>query len=143
MKKKINSYIKLQVLSGMANPSPPVGPALGQKGINIMEFCKAFNLKTANLEKGIPIPVIITLYHDKSFTFITKTPPASILLKKITNLKKGSNKPKLEIKATITKTQLYEIAKQKIQDMTGANLENIARSIEGTAKSMGIKVIKD
>ncbi|WP_343126568.1 50S ribosomal protein L11 [Buchnera aphidicola] len=143
MLKKINTYIKLQILSGMANPSPPVGPALGQKGINIMEFCKQFNLKTSKIEKGIPTPVIITVYSDKSFSFIIKTPPASVLLKKIANIKKGSQKPKKITVATITKKNIYEIAQQKITDMTGSNLEKIANSIEGTAKSMGIKVIQE
>ncbi|AEH39622.1 50S ribosomal protein L11 [Buchnera aphidicola (Cinara tujafilina)] len=143
MIKKINSYIKLQILSGMANPSPPVGPALGQKGVNIMEFCKIFNTKTAHLEKGIPTPVIITVYADKTFTFILKTPPASVLLKKMMNIKKASKKPKHEIIGTITKNKIYEIANLKKKDMTGKNIEQIAKSIEGTAHSMGIKVIKE
>lgn len=143
MTKKINTYIKLQILAGMANPSPPVGPALGQKGVNIMEFCKSFNTKTANLEKGIPIPVIITVYPDKTFKFIIKTPPASILLKKIANIKSGSKKPKHEIIATIKKNQIYEIAEKKSKDMTGSNIEKIAKSIEGTARSMGITVIME
>ncbi|WP_075431648.1 50S ribosomal protein L11 [Buchnera aphidicola] len=143
MIKKTNTKIKLQILSGMANPSPPVGPALGQKGVNIMEFCKIFNAKTAHLEKGIPTPVIITVFADKTFTFIIKTPPASILLKKEINIKTGSKKPKHEIIGTITKNKIYEIAKLKQQDMTGKNIEKIAKSIEGTAYSMGIKVIKE
>lgn len=143
MIKKTNTQIKLQILSGMANPSPPVGPALGQKGVNIMEFCKIFNAKTAHLEKGIPTPVIITVYADKTFTFIIKTPPASILLKKEMRIKLGSKKPKHEIIGTITKSKIYEIAKLKQQDMTGKNIEKIAKSIEGTAHSMGIKVITE
>ncbi|VFP83494.1 50S ribosomal protein L11 [Buchnera aphidicola] len=143
MNKKILSYIKLQVPSGMANPSPPVGPALGQKGLNIMEFCKNFNTQTSMLEKGIPTPVIITVYSDKTFTFIVKTPPASILLKKSLEIKSGSKKPKHEIVGTITKNQIYKIAKQKMIDMTGSNIDKIAKTIEGTAQSMGIKVIKE
>ncbi|VFP80950.1 50S ribosomal protein L11 [Buchnera aphidicola (Cinara kochiana kochiana)] len=143
MNKKIISYIKLQVLSGMANPSPPVGPALGQKGLNIMEFCKNFNTQTAILEKGVPTPVIITVYSDKTFTFIIKTPPASILLKKYLKIKSGSKKPKHEIIGTITKNQIYAIAKQKMIDMTGSNIDKIAKTIEGTAKSMGITIIQD
>ncbi|VFP78009.1 50S ribosomal protein L11 [Buchnera aphidicola (Cinara cuneomaculata)] len=143
MNKKIISYIKLQVPSGMANPSPPVGPALGQKGLNIMEFCKNFNLQTSNLEKGIPTPVIITVYSDKTFTFIIKTPPASVLLKKCLQIKSGSKKPKHEIIAKITKNQIYEIAKQKMTDMTGSNIDKIAKTIEGTARSMGITVIQE
>ncbi|QCI27043.1 50S ribosomal protein L11 [Buchnera aphidicola] len=140
MAKKIQSYIKLQVSSGMANPSPPIGPALGQKGINIMEFCKSFNQQTSNLEKGIPIPVIITVYTDKSFIFITKTPPTSYLLKKYSKIEKGSNKPKLEKIGTINQKQIEEIAKIKLQDMTGSNIEKIKNSIQGTAKSMGLKI---
>ncbi|QCI25842.1 50S ribosomal protein L11 [Buchnera aphidicola] len=140
MAKKIQSYIKLQVSSGMANPSPPIGPALGQKGINIMEFCKSFNEKTKNLEKGIPIPVIITVYTDRSFTFITKTPPASFLIKKYANIKKGSSKPKLENIGSINQQQIQEIAQIKFKDMTGANIKQAKRSIQGTAKSMGLNI---
>ncbi|VAX76227.1 50S ribosomal protein L11 [Buchnera aphidicola] len=143
MNKKINSYIKLQVLSGMANPSPPVGPALGQKGVNIMEFCKNFNSQTAHLEKGIPTPVIITVYFDKTFTFIIKTPPASALIKKFLGIKKGSQKPKHEVVGKITKNQIYDIAQKKMTDMTGSNLKKIAKTIEGTARSMGITVITE
>ncbi|VFP79042.1 50S ribosomal protein L11 [Buchnera aphidicola] len=143
MTKKITAYIKLQVLSGMANPSPPVGPALGQKGVNIMEFCKNFNLQTSKLEKGIPTPVIITVYADKSFTFIIKTPPASILLKRCLNIKHGSKKPKHDIIGHITKKQINQIAKQKMVDMTGSNIIQIEKTIEGTARSMGITVIKE
>ncbi|CAL4318062.1 50S ribosomal protein L11 [Buchnera aphidicola (Eriosoma lanigerum)] len=138
--KKINAYIKLQVAAGMATPSPPIGPALGQKGLNIMEFCKLFNSKTAQLEKGIPIPVIITAYVDKTFTFITKTPPASVLLKKAAGIKSGSSKPNQDIVGEITLQQIQEIAQLKLDDMTGSNIENISKSIAGTAKSMGLKI---
>ncbi|MGI4816683.1 MAG: 50S ribosomal protein L11 [Janthinobacterium lividum] len=143
MNKKITSYIKLQVLSGMANPSPPVGPALGQKGVNIMEFCKNFNLQTSKLEKGVLTPVIVTVYSDKTFTFIIKTPPTSILLKKCLSIKNGSKTPKHEFVGKITKKQIYEIAKQKMIDMTGSNIDKIAKTIEGTAISMGITVIQE
>lgn len=142
MSKKIQSYIKLQVSAGMANPSPPVGPALGQKGINIMEFCKSFNAKTNSLEKGLPIPVVITVYSDKTFSFITKTPPASTLLKKAANIKSGSGKPNKEKIGKITKLQIEKIAQMKSNDMTGSNLEKMANSIAGTANSMGL-VIED
>ncbi|HMI77008.1 MAG TPA: 50S ribosomal protein L11 [Buchnera sp. (in: enterobacteria)] len=138
MAKKIQSYIKLQIAAGNANPSPPIGPALGQKGVNIMEFCKLFNAKTKNIEKGLPIPVVITVYSDRSFTFITKTPPASILLKKYAGIKAGSSKPKTEKIGTITRQQIIEIASIKKTDMTGSNIEKIAKSIEGTAKSIGL-----
>ncbi|CAL4318108.1 50S ribosomal protein L11 [Buchnera aphidicola] len=140
MAKKIQSYIKLQVPAGAANPSPPIGPALGQKGLNIMEFCKSFNAKTEKIEKGLPIPVIITVYSDRSFTFITKTPPASILLKKAAGIKSGSNKPKIENNGIVTHAQIKEIAIIKKNDMTGSNIENIIRSIEGTAHSMGLTI---
>ncbi len=139
-KKNIVSYIKLQVLSGMANPSPPVGPALGQKGLNIMEFCNLFNKKTKSLEKGIPIPVIISVYADKSFTFITKTPPVSVLLKKKLLLTKGSSKPKHNIIGDVSELELLEIAKIKLPDMTGYTLKSISKCIKGTAYSMGILV---
>lgn len=138
MAKTIQSYIKLQVAAGMANPSPPIGPALGQKGINIMEFCKLFNAKTDKIEKGLPIPVIITVYSDRSFTFIIKTPPAAILLKKLAGIKSGSKKPKLEQIGKITYAQIKEIAILKNTDMTGTNIESMMRSIEGTAKSIGL-----
>ncbi|QCI17462.1 50S ribosomal protein L11 [Buchnera aphidicola (Acyrthosiphon lactucae)] len=138
MAKKIQSYIKLQVSAGTANPSPPIGPALGQKGVNIMEFCKLFNKKTENIEKGLPIPVIITVYSDRSFTFITKTPPAAILLKKFSGIKKGSSKNKSEKIGTINRSQIKEIAIMKNNDMTGSNIESMMKSIEGTAKSMGL-----
>ncbi|CAL4317953.1 50S ribosomal protein L11 [Buchnera aphidicola] len=140
MAKKIDSYIKLQVQAGQANPSPPIGPALGQKGLNIMDFCKKFNEETASLEKGIPIPVIITVYSDKTFTFITKTPPASILLKKYAGIKSGSKKPNIEFVGSIKYSQIEEISKIKEKDMTGATLEKINNSIIGTAKSMGLKI---
>ncbi|QCI15743.1 50S ribosomal protein L11 [Buchnera aphidicola] len=140
MAKKIQSYIKLQVSAGTANPSPPIGPALGQKGINIMEFCKLFNKKTENLEKGLPIPVIITVYSDRSFTFITKTPPASVLLKKLAGVKLGASKPKSEKIGVIKRAQIQEIAMIKNNDMTGSNIESMMRSIEGTAKSIGLTI---
>ncbi|WP_343189975.1 50S ribosomal protein L11 [Buchnera aphidicola] len=140
MSKKIISYIKLQIPSGMANPSPPVGPALGQKGINIMEFCKNFNEKTKKLEKGIPIPVIISVFSDKTFTFITKTPPASILLKKLAKIKKGSGKNKIEKIGKISKKQIKEISKIKMKDMNSTNINKISLSIIGTAKSIGLTI---
>lgn len=142
MIKKIKSLIKLQISARMANPSPPVGPALGQRGVNIMEFCKLFNKKTELMEKGLLIPTIITVYSDRSFNFIIKSPPASVLIKKIIGIKKGSNKPKTEQIGFISKIQLLEIAKIKSNDMTGNNINNIIKSIEGTAKSMGV-LIKD
>lgn len=139
MMKKIKSYIKLQICAGMANPSPPVGPALGQRGVNIMEFCKEFNAKTSNLEKGLAVPVIITVYVDRSFTFIIKTPPASILLKKALGITTETKKSKEKI-FIVKRSQIRDIAQVKATDMTGANIEAVARSIEGTAKSMGLKV---
>ena len=140
MAKKVQAYIKLQVKAGMANPAPPVGPTLGQHGVNIMEFCKAFNAKTEKMDKGSPVPVIITVYSDKSFTFVTKTAPASFLIKKTLGLETASHKPGTEIVGKITKAQLLEIAGKKDGDMTGADLEASARSIAGTARSMGIQV---
>ncbi len=140
MAKKVQAYVKLQVAAGMANPSPPVGPALGQQGVNIMEFCKAFNAKTESLEKGLPIPVVITVYSDRSFTFVTKTPPASVLLKKAAGIKSGSGKPDKDKVGTLTRSQIREIAQTKAVDMTGANIEAMMRSIEGTARSMGLVV---
>ncbi|QJC35384.1 50S ribosomal protein L11 [Enterobacteriaceae endosymbiont of Donacia proxima] len=142
MIKKIKTYVKLQVPAGNANPSPPIGPALGQHGINIMNFCKNFNLKTNNLEKGMPIPVIITIYVDKTFTFITKTPPVSALIKKFLGIKKGANKPKKDKIGTITHDQIREIAKIKYIDMNGTNIESMMSSIKGTAISMGL-IIQD
>jgi large subunit ribosomal protein L11 len=140
MAKKIQAYIKLQVKAGEANPSPPVGPALGQHGVNIMEFCKAFNAKTQNLEKGLPTPVVITVYTDRSFTFITKTPPASILLKKALGVAKGSGVPNLTKIGTVTREQLEEIAKTKDPDLTAADMDAAVRTIAGSARSMGIDV---
>ena len=140
MAKKIVGFIKLQVPAGKANPSPPIGPALGQRGLNIMEFCKAFNAKTSNMEKGLPVPVIITVYSDKSFTFVSKSTPASYLIKKTLNLKSGSHKPGTEVAGKITMDQCREIAKAKEPDMTGADVDASARTIAGTARSMGIQV---
>lgn len=138
MAKKIQAYIKLQVAAGKANPSPPVGPALGQHGVNIMEFCKAFNAKTQNLEEGLPTPVVITVYSDKSFTFITKTPPAAVLLKKALGLKGGSAKPNTDKVGTITRAQLEEIATIKMPDLTASSMDAAVRTIAGTAHSMGL-----
>ncbi|MBQ0724430.1 MAG: 50S ribosomal protein L11 [Gammaproteobacteria bacterium] len=140
MAKKISAYIKLQVKAGEANPSPPVGPALGQHGVNIMEFCKAFNAKTQTVEKGLPIPVVITVYADKSFTFITKTPPASILLKKAAGIKSGSGTPNTVKVAKVTRAQLEEIATMKAPDITAADMDAAVRTIAGSARSMGIDV---
>jgi len=140
MAKKVSAYIKLQVKAGSANPSPPVGPALGQHGVNIMEFCKAFNARTDKLEKGAPTPVVITVYSDRSFTFETKTPPASYLLKKAADIKSGSAKPNKDKVGKVTHAQLLEIAKTKEPDMTGTDLEAKARCIAGSASSMGLVV---
>jgi large subunit ribosomal protein L11 len=140
MAKKINAYIKLQVKAGQANPSPPVGPALGQHGVNIMEFCKAFNAATQGMEPGLPTPVVITVYSDRSFTFITKTPPASILLKKAAGLKSGSARPNTEKVATVTRAQVEEIATAKMPDLTAADMDAAVRTIAGSARSMGIIV---
>lgn len=141
MAKKITAYIRLQVKAGEANPSPPVGPALGQHGVNIMEFCKAFNAKTQNIEKGLPTPVVITVYADRSFTFITKTPPASVLLKKVVlSGKKGSSTPNSDKVGKASRAQLEEIAKIKEPDITAGSLEAAVRTIAGTARSMGIEV---
>ncbi|VFP82076.1 50S ribosomal protein L11 [Candidatus Erwinia haradaeae] len=142
MAKKVQTYVKLQVAAGMANPSPPVGPALGQRGVNIMEFCKAFNAKTDSFEKGLPIPVIITVYSDRSFTFITKSPPSATLLKKATGVVSGSGKPNQQKIGTLSRSKLREIAEIKYEDMTGSNIEAMTRSIEGTARSIGL-VIED
>ncbi len=139
MAKKIQAYVKLQVAAGKANPSPPVGPALGQHGVNIMEFCKTFNAQTQNLEPGLPIPVVITVYSDRSFTFITKTPPASVLLRKAIGLDKGSSTPNTNKVGKVGRTQLEEIAKTKQPDLTAADLEAAVRTIAGTARSMGIE----
>ena len=140
MAKKIEAYIKLQVPAQSANPSPPVGPALGQHGVNIMEFCKAFNAQTQNLEKDMPVPVVITVYSDRSFTFIMKTPPASVLLKKAAGIQKGSGTPNTVKVGTVTRAQLEEIAKTKEPDLTAADLDAAVRTIAGSARSMGLNV---
>ena len=140
MAKKVEAYIKLQVPAQDANPSPPVGPALGQHGVNIMEFCKAFNAQTQNLEKGMPVPVVITVYNDRSFTFIMKTPPAAILLKKAAGIKKGSGKPLQEKNGSVTKQQLKEIAEKKMPDLNTENVEQAMKIIAGTARQMGVEV---
>ena len=140
MAKKIEAYIKLQVKAGEANPSPPVGPALGQHGVNIMEFCKAFNAKTQGIEKGLPIPVVITVYSDRSFTFITKTPPASVLLMKALGLAKGSSTPNTVKVGTVTREQLEDIARTKMEDLNAADMDAAVKIIAGSARSMGINV---
>jgi large subunit ribosomal protein L11 len=138
--KKINAYIKLQVKAGEATPSPPVGPALGQHGVNIMEFCKTFNARTQELEKGMPIPVVITVYSDRSFTFITKTPPASILLKKVMGLQKGSPNPNTNKIGVVTREQLEQVATAKMPDLTAADMDAAVRTIAGSARAMGLDV---
>ena len=140
MAKKVQAYIKLQVAAGKANPSPPVGPALGQHGVNIMEFCKAFNAQTQGMEAGMPVPVVITVYADRSFTFITKTPPAAVLLKKAAGLKSGSARPNTEKVGTVTRAQLEEIAMVKMEDLTAADMDAAVRTIAGSARSMGLNV---
>jgi large subunit ribosomal protein L11 len=140
MAKKIVGFIKLQVPAGKANPSPPIGPALGQRGLNIMEFCKAFNAQTQGVEPGLPLPVVITAFADKSFTFIIKTPPAATLIKKSIKIDKASTKPGLEKVGKITRAQLEEIAKTKMKDLTAADLDAAVRTIAGTARSMGVNV---
>ncbi|MEL7450473.1 MAG: 50S ribosomal protein L11 [Pseudomonadota bacterium] len=140
MAKKVASYIKLQIPAGKANPSPPVGPALGQHGVNIMEFCKAFNAHTQNMEAGLPIPVVITVYSDRSFTFISKTPPAAVLLKKAAGVPKGSGTPNSVKVGSVTREQVEEIAKTKMQDLNAADLEAAVRIIAGSARSMGLTV---
>ncbi|THB69181.1 MAG: 50S ribosomal protein L11 [Gammaproteobacteria bacterium] len=140
MAKKVEAYIKLQVKAGQANPSPPVGPALGQQGVNIMEFCKAFNAQTQSMEPGMPVPVVITVYNDRSFTFITKTPPASILLKKAAGVPKGSSTPNTVKVGKVNREQLEEIAKTKEPDLSAADLDAAVRTIAGSARSMGIDV---
>ena len=140
MAKKISAYIKLQVPAGQANPSPPVGPALGQHGVNIMEFCKAFNAQTDSVEQGLPLPVVITVYNDRSFTFITKTPPAAVLLRKAANIAKGSGEPNTKKVGTVTRAQLEEIAKAKEPDLTAADMDAAVRTIAGSARSMGLNV---
>lgn len=139
MAKKITAYIKLQVAAGKANPSPPVGPALGQHGVNIMEFCKSFNAQTQGIEQGLPIPVVITVYADRSFTFIMKTPPASVLLKKAAGIQSGSSRPNSEKVGKLSRAQLEEIAKVKMPDLTAADLNAAVRTLAGTARSAGIE----
>ena len=141
MAKKVQAYVKLQVAAGMANPSPPVGPALGQQGVNIMEFCKAFNARTESLEKRLPIPVVITVYADRSFTFITKTPPAAVLLKKACGIDSGSGVPNKTKVAQITREQITKIAEQKMPDLNAGSLDAAISMISGTARSMGITVV--
>ena len=140
MAKKIEAYIKLQVPAGEANPSPPVGPALGQHGVNIMEFCKAFNSQTQKVEKGLPIPVVITVYSDRSFTFVTKTPPASILLKKAAGIPKGSSTPNTSKVGKVSRAQLEEIATTKMTDLNATDMDAAVQIIAGTARSMGLDV---
>ena len=140
MAKKVNGYIKLQIPAGQANPSPPVGPALGQQGVNIMEFCKAFNAQTQSLEKGLPTPVVITVYSDRSFTFILKTPPASVLLRKALGIEKGSGTPNTAKVGKVTRAQLEAIAKTKMPDLTAADMDAAVRTIAGSARSMGVDV---
>ena len=142
MAKKIVGYIKLQVPAGSANPSPPIGPALGQRGLNIMEFCKAFNAQTQNLEPGMPIPVVITAYADRSFTFVTKTPPASYFLKKAAGVEKGAQTPSKGFVGKVTMKQVREIAEKKMKDLNAKDLEGAARMIAGSARSMGLEVVE-
>ncbi len=142
MAKKVQSYIKLQIPAGKANPSPPVGPALGQHGVNIMEFCKAFNAQTQSVEPGLPIPVVITVYTDRSFTFIMKTPPAAVLIKKALNLKSGSARPNKDKVGKITMDQVKEIAQVKLQDTNAGSLETCMKSVIGTARSMGVELVE-
>lgn len=141
MAKKILGYIKLQVKAGSATPSPPIGPALGQRGVNIMGFCKEFNARTENVEKGTPLPTIITVYQDKSFTFVTKTPPATFFIKQALNLKSGSKKPGRESAGQITRQQLKDIAEKKMKDLSAHDVESAAKIIEGSARSMGLKIV--
>lgn len=141
MAKKIQGYLKLQVPAGAANPSPPIGPALGQRGLNIMEFCKAFNAKTQEMEKNAPVPVVITIYQDKSFTFEMKTPPASFFLKKAAKLPKGSQAPGRDVAGSVTKAQVREIAEQKMKDLNANDIEAAMLMIEGSARSMGLEVV--
>jgi large subunit ribosomal protein L11 len=140
MAKKIVAYVKLQVKAQQANPSPPIGPALGQRGVNIMEFCKTFNARTQDVEKGLPLPVVITVYADRSFTFVTKTPPASVLLMKSVGISKGSAKPNASKVGKVNRNQLEEIAKVKMPDLTAADLDAAVHTIAGTARSMGLDV---
>ncbi len=142
MAKKILGYIKLQVKAGSATPSPPIGPALGQRGVNIMGFCKEFNARTENVEKGTPLPTVITVYQDKSFTFVTKTPPATFFIKQATGLKSGAKLTGRETVGQITRTQLREIAEKKMKDLNANDLDHAAKIIEGSARSMGLKVVE-
>ena len=142
MAKKIQAYVKLQVPAGKANPSPPIGPALGQQGVNIMEFCKQFNAATQELEKGMPLPTVITVFADRSFTFVTKTPPATYLIKKAMGLKSGSKEPGKISAGTIKRSQLSEIAEAKMKDLNANNLEAATKIIEGSARAMGIQVVE-
>ena len=140
MAKKVVGFIKLQVPAGKANPSPPIGPALGQRGLNIMEFCKAFNAQTQNVEPGLPLPVVITAYADKSFTFITKTPPTTVLIKKAAKLEKGSPRPHTDKVGKLSRRQVEDIAKAKMPDLTAASLETAMKTVAGSARSMGVEV---
>jgi large subunit ribosomal protein L11 len=142
MAKKILGYIKLQVKAGSATPSPPIGPALGQRGVNIMGFCKEFNARTENVEKGTPLPTVITVYQDKSFTFVTKTPPATFFLKQITGLKSGAKLTGRETVGEVTRTQLREIAEKKMKDLNANDMEAAAKIIEGSARAMGLKIVE-
>jgi large subunit ribosomal protein L11 len=142
MAKKITGYIKLQVPAGAANPSPPIGPALGQRGVNIMEFCKAFNAQTQEMEKGAPVPTVITVYADRSFSFITKTPPATFLLKKAANLKSGSKEPGKTSAGTIKRSAVRDIAQAKMVDLSANDIEAAMKIIEGSARSMGLEVVE-
>ena len=142
MAKKIEGYIKLQVAAGKANPSPPIGPALGQRGVNIMEFCKQFNAATQEMDKGVPLPTVITVFADRSFTFVTKTPPASFLIKKAANLKSGSKEPGKVSAGTIKRSQLDEIAQTKMADLNANDIEQATKIIEGSARSMGLQVVE-
>ena len=141
MAKKILGYVKLQVKAGSATPSPPIGPALGQRGVNIMGFCKEFNARTADMEKGTPLPTVITVYQDKSFTFVTKTPPATYFIKQVTKLTSGSKEPGKSVVGRITRDQLREIAEKKMKDLNANDIESAAKIIEGSARSMGLEVV--
>ena len=141
MAKKIQGYLRLQVPAGQANPSPPIGPALGQRGVNIMEFCKSFNAATQNMEPGVPLPTIVTVYADRSFTFITKTPPASYLLKRAARINKGSEEPAREMVGRVTMAQVREIAEQKMPDLNANDIDGAAKIIAGSARSMGLEVV--
>lgn len=143
MGKQAQSYIKLQIPAGVANPSPPIGPALGQRGVNIMEFCKSFNKNTEKLERGLLVSVVIAVYNDHSFSFVIKTPPTVVLLKKAAGITSGSDKPNVVSVGKISRTQIYDISKIKEPDMVGSNIESISRSIIGTARSMGLEIVED